>query len=132
MDNKLGGKYLSLPHYEGHFKMPGINPIPTPSPEDDRYTRDGVMDIMDKAMFDQEKMYNKMQQTMDRLLHPLQNSIAWISKTMEELQQKLDYTERIIQRQQDHITKGEEAIKNFDGTWFENVRRICRHLFPKK
>ena len=42
------------------------------------------MEIMNKAMSDQDKMYDKMQQTMDRLFYPLHNSNAWISKTMEE------------------------------------------------
>ncbi|KAF2532178.1 hypothetical protein F2Q70_00029631 [Brassica cretica] len=68
---------------------------------------------MKKAMSDKDKMYDKMQQTIGRLFYPLHNSIAWIIKTMEELQQKLDYTEWIIQRQQYHITKSEKAIKSF-------------------
>ncbi|WZZ59947.1 hypothetical protein YC2023_060054 [Brassica napus] len=72
--------------------MPGIHLIPTPSPEEYKYTRDEVMEIMKKSMSNQDKMYEKMQQTMDILFHPLHNNIAWISKTMEELQQKLDYT----------------------------------------
>ncbi|KAF2587925.1 hypothetical protein F2Q70_00038600 [Brassica cretica] len=58
-----------------------------------KYIRDEVMEIMKKAMSNQDKMYDKMQQTMDKLFYPLHNSIAWISTTMEELQQKLDYTE---------------------------------------
>ena len=73
------------------FQMREVYTIPTP--DDDRYIRDEVMEIMKKAMSNQDKMYDKMQQTMDKLFYPLHNSIAWPSTTMEELQQKLDYTE---------------------------------------
>ncbi|KAF2532181.1 hypothetical protein F2Q70_00029632 [Brassica cretica] len=111
MADKSRGKYLSLRQYEGPFQVPRIYTIPTP--DDDRYTIEEVMKIMKKAMSDKDKMYNKMQQTIGRLFYPPHNSIAWIIKTMEELQQKLDYTEWIIQRQQYHITKSEKAIKSF-------------------
>lgn len=76
-------------------------------PEDDKYTRDEVMEIIKKATTDQDKMFHQMNQTMDILFYALHNNIAWISKTMEDLQQKLDYTQWIIDRQQDHRTRGE-------------------------
>ncbi|KAF3582786.1 hypothetical protein DY000_02033225 [Brassica cretica] len=88
------------PQYEGCFHMPGVHHTLTPSPEEDIYTKDDVMGIIKKGKTDQDKMYDKMHQTMDILFYPLHNSIAWISKTMEELQQKLEYTEWIIQRKQ--------------------------------
>ena len=44
MADKSRGKYLSLPQYEGRFQMPEIYTIPTL--EDDRYTRDEIMEIM--------------------------------------------------------------------------------------
>ena len=75
-------------------------------------------------------MYAKIHRTMDRLFYPLHNSIAWISKTMEELQHKLEYTKWIIQRQQDYITRGEEAIKSFVGTWFKMSREDVDICFP--
>ena len=84
------------PWYEGCFHMHGVHHTLTPSPEEDIYTKDEVMGIIKKGITDQDKMYDKMHQTMDKLFYALHNNIAWLSKTMEELQQKLEYTEWII------------------------------------
>ena len=48
--------------------MPGVHHTLTPSPEEDIYTKDEVMEIIKKGMIDQDKMYDKMHQTMDTLL----------------------------------------------------------------
>ena len=82
-----GGQYLSLPQYEGCFQMPGVHPTTPliPSPEEDKYTKDEVMEIMQKVMTDQDMMYDKIHQTMDRLFYPLHKIIASIRKTMEEV-----------------------------------------------
>ncbi|KAF2552166.1 hypothetical protein F2Q68_00034070 [Brassica cretica] len=66
MADKSRGKYLSLRQYEGPFQVPRIYTIPTP--DDDRYTIEEVMKIMKKAMSDKDKMYNKMQQTIVRIM----------------------------------------------------------------
>lgn len=65
----------------------------TPSQEEDRYTREEVIKIMQKIMADQNKMFHQMNRTMDIFFFSLQNSIAWISNIMEELQQKLEYNQ---------------------------------------
>lgn len=66
-----GGKYMSLPQYERCFQMPRISPTPTPSPEEDRYTRNEVMEIMKKAMVDHDKIMHLMNQTMYMFFFPL-------------------------------------------------------------
>ncbi|KAL0650006.1 hypothetical protein Bca4012_092697 [Brassica carinata] len=58
--------------------------------------RDEVMEMMWKVMKDQDKLFEDFYHKINAIHYPLNNIIAWISKTMEELQQKLEYTEWII------------------------------------
>ena len=52
--------------------------------------------MMWKVMKDQDKLFEDFYHKINAIHYPLNNIIAWISKTMEELQQKLEYTEWII------------------------------------
>ena len=65
--------------------MHGINPtLPNP-PDVDAYSRDEFMELMKKFWQDQDTIFEDFYNKIDANYYPLNNSIAWISKTMEEL-----------------------------------------------
>ena len=67
--------------------------------------------------------------TNDRMFYEFYKKIASMSKRMEKLELKVDYTHEIIQRQQEYETLGEEAIKSFVGTWFEMSKHYKKWVF---
>ncbi|KAF3508491.1 hypothetical protein F2Q69_00006522 [Brassica cretica] len=97
---------------------------------------EAILEMVDKSDFWSSsytpmKIYLRTSTTkIDVIYCPLNNSIAWIRKTMEELQLKVDHIQWIIQRQQEDKTKGEEAIKSFVGTWFKMSKEDVDTCFP--
>lgn len=102
MAYKSGGNYLSLPQYEGCLQMPELHLTTHSQPVDD------VKELIRGVFKAQEKMPDELYQKIDGIYYPLTNSVAWLSKCMDDLQLKVDYTHEIIQRQQEHKTRGEK------------------------
>ncbi|KAG2328635.1 hypothetical protein Bca52824_011363 [Brassica carinata] len=103
----LGGRYQSLPQYERCFEMPRVHPTPPYLPEANTYTRDLVKDLIEDVFKAQDRIFDEFYKKIDAIYFPLDNSVSWLSKCMDE-QLKLDYTYEIIKRQKEHDARGEK------------------------
>ncbi|KAF2532705.1 hypothetical protein F2Q70_00030102 [Brassica cretica] len=81
------------------------------------------------------EQYLSLPQHIDDVYFRLLNPVAALERQMDALKMKIDSLHETIQRQQDHITKGEDAIKSFVGLdihWIGvlmQVWKICRCAF---
>ncbi|KAF3569431.1 hypothetical protein DY000_02014944 [Brassica cretica] len=99
-----------------YFQMPKVHldpPYPTKPVTSRKYQ---VEEMIAEVYTAQERMFDDFCRSLDATYYPLNNSIRWLRKCMEELELKVDYTHSIIQRHEEHKTRGEEAIKSFVGT----------------
>ena len=75
-------------------------------------------------------MFDEFYRHIDDVYFRLLNPVAALERQMEALKMKIDSLHETIQRQQDHITKGEDAIKIFVGTWFKMSKDDFDTFFP--
>ncbi|KAG2311912.1 hypothetical protein Bca52824_023469 [Brassica carinata] len=75
MTDKSGGKYLSLPQYEGYFLMPGVYCTPPRPPVSDTFSRVHVIELLDIYRA-QGWMFEEFYRKIDEIYFSLNNSIG--------------------------------------------------------
>ncbi|KAF2532704.1 hypothetical protein F2Q70_00030103 [Brassica cretica] len=92
-----------------------------------------IKDNIEELIYDIEtwryKMFDEFYRHIDDVYFRLLNPVAALERQMEALKMKIDSLHETIQRQQDHITKGEDAIKIFVGAVFDmQTNKLCLTL----
>ena len=70
MDDKSGGKYLSLPQYEGCFQMPGVRP-PVHYPPASSYNKDNIEELLNDISTSRNKMFDEFYENIDDVYFPM-------------------------------------------------------------
>lgn len=79
-----------------------------------------------------DKVFDEFYRQIDDVYFPLVNLVAALEGQMEALKLKVNSSHKTIQRQQDHRTRGEEAIKSFVVTWLEMNKEYVDTFFFQK
>ncbi|KAF2554287.1 hypothetical protein F2Q68_00034582 [Brassica cretica] len=94
-----------------------------------------IKDNIEELIYDIEtwryKMFDEFYRHIDDVYFRLLNPVAALERQMEALKMKIDSLHETIQRQQDHITKGEDAIKIFVGLdihWIGVLMQVWKGL----
>ncbi|KAF3567057.1 hypothetical protein DY000_02016122 [Brassica cretica] len=96
------------------------------------YSKDNIEELLYDIETGRDKMFDEFYRNIDDIYFPLVNPVAALEgqMEMEALKMKIDSPHETIRRQQDHITKDQEAIKSFVGIWFEMSKDDVDTCFP--
>lgn len=87
---------VNLQHYEGCFQMHGVQHTTSYPPEPATNSTNHVEDLIAYISKANDRMFDKFYRKIGAINFSLSNSIASLSKSMEELTLKVDYAHETI------------------------------------